>query len=195
MTTSTPTPEIIFGHHVIKGISQISGGPTLIISKPGRKAPVLNVRFSNEDQRDQYLVRWMASMEKKAEAKALKAEAKKKFMDAINEDHPFPVGTVLFESWGYSMTIVDFYQVTAVKGKQVTVRQISGTVIDGDGQSGRKIPVQGSFIGDPFKKLVQVSVTSGNAEFKPTYYTAGLHGSYLYKDEYGGKGHYFNHLD
>lgn len=40
------------------------------------------------------------------------------------------VGDILYTSWGYDQTNVDFYRVTRVKGKTVYVREIGATRVD-----------------------------------------------------------------
>ena len=37
----------------------------------------------------------------------------------------YKVGDILSSTWGYSMQIVDFYQVIAVTPKMITVKEIS----------------------------------------------------------------------
>lgn len=62
------------------------------------------------------------------------------------------VGDIFVSSWGYSMTLVDFYQVTKVSktGKSVNVRKLARKVVDGaisSPQGGRVAPRQGLFRG------------------------------------------------
>ncbi len=53
------------------------------------------------------------------------------------------VGDFLYCSWGYSMTIVDFYQVTAISksGKSCTLTPVYGETVEGDaGYTGKVVP-------------------------------------------------------
>jgi len=62
------------------------------------------------------------------------------------------VGDILSASWGYGQTGVEFYQVTALKGKQmVELRQISSKP---DPQKPNHVlPVPNSFTGPPLRKI------------------------------------------
>ena len=42
--------------------------------------------------------------------------------------HTLAVGDILYSSWGYSMTIVNWYQVIAVTPKMVTVAEIRSRI-------------------------------------------------------------------
>ena len=66
------------------------------------------------------------------------------------------VGDVFISVWGYSMTLVDFYQVTKVSktGKSVNVRKLAHKVVDGaisSPQGGRVAPVKDCFVGEELK--------------------------------------------
>lgn len=66
------------------------------------------------------------------------------------------VGDVFISVWGYSMTLVDFYQVTKVSktGKSVNVRKLAYKVVDGatcSPQGGRVVPVKDCFVGEELK--------------------------------------------
>lgn len=66
------------------------------------------------------------------------------------------VNDVFASSWGYEQTNVSFYQVIALHGKKsVTVREISGEVVESDKYYNGKVkPRLNNFIGEPFKKQV-----------------------------------------
>lgn len=57
-------------------------------------------------------------------------------------------GDIFVSSWGYSMTLVDFYQVTKVSktGKSVNVRKLASKVVSGNIDSPQG-PDQGPFRG------------------------------------------------
>lgn len=67
------------------------------------------------------------------------------------------IGDIFVSSWGYSMTLVDFYQVTKVSktGKSVNVRKLAYKVVDGatcSPQGGRVVPRQELFRGGGVEK-------------------------------------------
>lgn len=60
--------------------------------------------------------------------------------------HTLAVGDILYSSWGYSMTIVNWYQVIAVTPKMVTVAEIHSFIVDGDGMRGTSMPIPNAFV-------------------------------------------------
>lgn len=102
---------------------------------------------------------WIASFKKQVQEregwKLDRAIAKKSFVN------PAKVGDILYSSWGYDQTNIDFYQVTAVKGKQVVIRQICQKVDEskdrGD-MSEYVLPIKDSFRqdGKEYRKLAQM---------------------------------------
>ncbi|MBW3636659.1 MAG: hypothetical protein KY445_09385, partial [Armatimonadetes bacterium] len=66
----------------------------------------------------------------------------------------FKAGDILQHSWGYEQTNVDFYQVLSVTAKFLTVRRISGRIIQDAGtgaMAGRCEPVPDAFTGEAEK--------------------------------------------
>jgi len=66
--------------------------------------------------------------------------------------HGLEVGQVLYASWGYDQTNVDFYEVTAVKGKMVVVREIAAKTVRSDQTSDYVAPSEGRYIGKPLRR-------------------------------------------
>lgn len=83
--------------------------------------------------------------ERKIEAKKQKEESRKNIK----------IGTIFRTVFGYSMTINEFFQVTAIKGNKVTVRQIAKETVEETGwlQSNVRC-VPNCFIGEPETKLL-----------------------------------------
>lgn len=50
------------------------------------------------------------------------------------------VGSILYASWGHSMTIVDFYKVKSIKGKKVTLVELGNKAVTGDLTTGEVVP-------------------------------------------------------
>lgn len=66
------------------------------------------------------------------------------------------VGSILYSSWGYDQTNVNWYQVIEVKssGKSVIVREIARDITEDGFMSGRSIPKVSQFVGEPMLKRV-----------------------------------------
>ncbi len=97
------------------------------------------------------------------------------------------VGDILYTSWGYDQTNVDFYQVIEAKGATATIRKIAGRTASSERGSDYVVPQPGSFIGAPKKKRVQkdhpYTINMGDGEGhahvwdgKPKYQTASGYG-------------------
>lgn len=71
---------------------------------------------------------------------------------ARNTDHGLSVGDLMYSSWGYDETHVNFYEVTKVIGKMVEVRPVASKVVGSD-QAGSKVaPDPGKYTGPAEKK-------------------------------------------
>jgi hypothetical protein len=57
------------------------------------------------------------------------------------------VGTILYVSWGYDQTNIDFYQIIRVLKKSVEIRPIGAKSEQTGFMSGKKMPSPGDFIG------------------------------------------------
>lgn len=70
--------------------------------------------------------------------------------------HSLQIGSILYSSWGYEQTNIDFYEVTKIIGQcTVELREIAQTQKpDSSTFSGKVRAVPGAFIDDPFIKRV-----------------------------------------
>lgn len=72
--------------------------------------------------------------------------------NAVTEEivnaHGVKVGDIFYTSFGYDMTLVNFYQVIKVMPKSVSVREISSGIVDGDNFAGKCRPIKDDFISD-----------------------------------------------
>jgi hypothetical protein len=82
---------------------------------------------------------------------AIQAMKKKKQEERKNFQHGMNVGDILYSSWGYDQTNVDWYQITAVVGKSIVMREIAGKSVGSD----KTVPQPGHFVGEPMKKIPQ----------------------------------------
>jgi len=68
------------------------------------------------------------------------------------QPHTLKVGDVLNTCWGYDQTNVDFYEVVAVSGVMVTLREIAATVTETGFMCGETLPEPGQFVGEPIRR-------------------------------------------
>lgn len=92
-------------------------------------------------------------------AAAVKAAATRARRDAEAAADPrnkvdFEVGDILQGSWGYDQTNQEFYQVIAINGKRVTIREVATASHALAWATERLYPAKDQFIGEPLVKMV-----------------------------------------
>lgn len=116
------------------------------------RKPTWSFYFSTETQREAKI---------RATIEAAKASAVRKAESRAERNQPskLAIGDILYSSWGYDQTNIDFYQVTRLVGPfTVEIRQVASRDIgDNEGNSsmsGKCVAVKDSFKGDPMIKRV-----------------------------------------
>ena len=113
-----------------------------------------NYRFPNAERMIDYCDKFIAQKIKFAEMK----KQQKAEQLAKNRSAKVNVGDIFASYWGYEQSNVDYYQVIAVNGQMVDVREISGNY-EGNGlpDQGNCVPVPDSFKGDKvLRKRIKV---------------------------------------
>jgi hypothetical protein len=90
------------------------------------KNPYKNFRFPSIAKREEYIKKMaetitanrLASIEYKIKQKAEGKEATKKFLESLVP------GKLLYDTWGYDQTNVEFYEVIRRVGSKVTIREL-----------------------------------------------------------------------
>jgi hypothetical protein len=121
-------------------------GKYLGIAFAGRaNKPLWNYIFNTEARRD-------AQIKETTEARLEGIARMKERMEAKKTwRHKYQVGDILYSSWGYDQTNVDFYEVTAVQDKSIVIREISSKLVGDD----RVVALPGRFEGAPMRKIPQ----------------------------------------
>ncbi len=109
-------------------------------------------RFRSEAEMNAHIENYFSNLaaknKEKQERKAASAEYKTSLVP----------GDILYSSWGYDQTNIDFYQVVEVSAskKSVKIREIGYTEEYNSVQmSGKKMPVPGKFTGEVMNKKVK----------------------------------------
>lgn len=129
-------------------------------------------RFATAERREQWVAEVLAQEERSVQAKADREAAKKAARE--NFVNPYKVGDLFYTSWGYDQTNIDFYECVKVGPKSVELRKVACNAEYTHWAAGRAAPRKGSYVGEPFRVCVQVSVHEG----KPHYYLPFEFGSY-----------------
>ena len=112
--------------------------------------PLWNYRFRSEDQRRRKIDETVEDLKKSKEFKDQRKEERRSFR------HELKKGDILYSSWGYDQTNVDFYEVTESLQKAVRIRQVASKVVSSSFGSEKVVPVAGKFIGPPMLKRVSI---------------------------------------
>lgn len=116
----------------------------------------INNNKKNDDEKTKY----------KEDQKAKQQAGKDNINDIIK------VGDILYDSWGYDQTNIDFYQVTKILGASVMIRPIKSEIVDnndgGHSMSAYVKPVKDDFTGDEIMK--KVKFTGDNNYYLPSKY-------------------------
>ena len=89
--------------------------------------------------------------------KAEQAAAAKAKREALKASDHWTVGDVLYNSWGYEQTNVDWYQVVEVKAKSVVIRAIKKNFGASGRDCGYSQPRRDDFCGEPMLKPLSES--------------------------------------
>ena len=110
--------------------------------------PDWHFQFLSTEQRDKRVHDFIEGRKGRAELMAQhKAERTK--------DRNLKLGDVLRASWGYDQTNIDFYEVTALVGKQsVEIREIGQAIINDSSMTGTCRPRPGNYVGSPMTRRV-----------------------------------------
>lgn len=116
-----------------------------------RNKPDFQYRYATEEQRQNAINAHFDIIRKREQDKKARQAEKANFK------HTLKAGDVLYTSWGYDQTNVDFYEVIEVKTKKtVVIRRIGQSTEENGFMSGQTSPIKGSFKGEPMTKRVQI---------------------------------------
>jgi hypothetical protein len=123
--------------------------PTVAIFGMRGNKPLQHVSFQSEQERIDFIA-------KHVERAAVELQhAQTRLEQGQEESKLIQVGTILYSSWGYEQTNIDFYIVTERKNLFVTIQQIGSalTTMDGD-MSGKCIAEPANIVGQPMRKKI-----------------------------------------
>lgn len=75
-------------------------------------------------------------------------------MAAQKELAGYVKGAIIYDSWGYEQTNIDFYQIIDRKDKSIVIRRISSKRVGGDHMQGHVMPERDRFIRPPKRKMI-----------------------------------------
>jgi hypothetical protein len=100
-----------------------------------------------------------AKQKSQLERKANLQEARNNFTN------PYTLGQILYNTWGYEQTNVDFYQVIKVDRKSITVRALSQDRTETGFMQGKTVAIKDDFLNEKdIKKIIQIRMWSDNVQ-------------------------------
>lgn len=97
-------------------------------------------RFRSAADRDAHIAKWLADV---AGSLAAKSAEKAK----SRQPHTLQPGAILYSSWGYEQTNIEFYEVVAVRGSLVDIREVAQDSTSTGDMTGHSMPIPGTYIG------------------------------------------------
>jgi len=126
-----------------------------------RSAPDFHFTFADELKRNNYVSRYIDGLIDRKKAKDDRTAKAKAF------EHTLKVDDILYTSWGYDQTNIDFYQVTKVVGKKsVEIRRVHSTTVKTENDhrgADYVIPMKDHFMGKDRGKTRLKRVSEGNS--------------------------------
>lgn len=134
-------------------LGSVAGRPLAVGFYGKADKPAFNYSFRSTERRDQYVANWLRSMDGVAASKAARVAARAAKMAA---PMGLKVGDVLYGSWGYDQTNVEFWQVVKIVGKRmVEIRELCTESVETGFMSGNAVPLQDQFTSkQPLRKKV-----------------------------------------
>jgi hypothetical protein len=108
--------------------------------------------FHNLEQAEAHI----AELKSKIDAKITRRQAKLQENAKAREEfiNPYKAGDILYGSWGYDQTNIDFFQVVGVKNRSLQIREIaSSSVRDTSWCSAEVSPVKDRFVKDEIHRV------------------------------------------
>ena len=149
-----------------------NASPFAIIQRTGKAVTLKrgdHVKFRSHSYRDQ----WAKEQIESATSRAERVRARQ--IEDANHRTSLVVGSIIYASWGWEQTNVEFAEVVSVNpsGKTVMVRDISKRIEESGFMSGNAFPIPGRFTSEP-------------KVFRPRRYDSGRMGDHHYSPWSGG---------
>lgn len=88
-------------------------------------------RFRSLDQMVAHIEKWLLNVVSNFEARAAEKKQRADQNAVLSAADHYQVGDILYNSWGWEQTNIDFYMVTAVKNKTIEIQALYPLQVDG----------------------------------------------------------------
>ena len=146
----TPKDYICLAKHDDLGIEVWGDDKTSAMAFHGKaNKPDWHIKFRSTNSRIDRIADYVAAFQQRADQKVAERKAKSEWQ------HGLKVGDVFRSSWGYDQTNIDYYEVVAIHGKAVDVREIGQQSEDTGWLQGNCVPAPGKYISDVRRMIPQ----------------------------------------
>ena len=178
--------DLTFGVNIQK--NQPTAKAVKIVSKATRHfKPEFYFRYENEQRMIESVTKFleirMRNLEGREKEKQSRIEARKALVN------PYKVGDLLYDSWGYDQTNIDFFMVVEVKPKSVVLRGLGQIMTRSGGFMCEYVKADvNNFIGEPFIRPLKVSrdgsriSVNGHASYRGSLFN--YEGGEIYQSHY-----------
>ena len=90
------------------------------------------------EELDKYLDGYLKNKEQYEQARQERKDKRK-----LTRDHDIKVGDIFYTMWGYDQTNIDFYEVVAVRGSRIDLRELHQQYVGHDGNYDSVVPATG----------------------------------------------------
>lgn len=132
---------------VIARFKNVRGKPAAVAFRGKSRKPAFYYSFKDAEQLERHVKEWLAAQ--RAHAQIVKDRRAEQ-----NQPHSLKVGQVLYASWGYDQTNIDFYEVTKIIGDHfLEIREI-GKRISNNTERGIDyvMPMAGQYKSEPMRR-------------------------------------------
>lgn len=112
--------------------------------------PTFAFMFRSAAEREKHVTEFFQAQRQRAAARVKRRE------DMKAEGRGMVVGDVLRASWGYDQTNIDYYEVTALIGKNmVEIRALKQKRIETQAMQGKCVPLPGEYAGEAMRRVAR----------------------------------------
>jgi hypothetical protein len=152
---STPVEH---AHGVVYTYS--AGARPLAIAYSGKRTKAdWHFRFRTEEERSERIRSFFASLDAHVQHKAERRQQR-------TRPHTLALGDVIYNSWGYDQTNVDFYEVVKASANHVWLQPIARTLKETGFMSGEATPYPGQRYGEITQHRVTVYNAGNSVHFE-----------------------------
>lgn len=128
-------------------------GPCAIAYRGNSAKKVWNYRFHSEGERAARISQFFEETKQAAENRAAHRAVRKNTQAAFR--HGYRVGDIVYASWGYDQTNIDYYQIVSTTEKTVTFREVGQERSRSHHDGGECTPSRDHFVSPAYTRPVR----------------------------------------